>query len=475
MPARLIVCGSMLGGRIARAVAEWPGDIAVVATEDRLARGLRDAGIETAFAEVADADALSSVTDDVDEVIVTPMRGSSFTAALAASRRAFPAARLVAIAVDRDRTDDLADADVLIDADVVAGRELATRFASGPFWQTLTLMRTLRQIGGSLAIVMHDNPDPDAIGAAVGVAALAESTGADPTILYAGEITHQQNRAFVNLLDLELTRIDDAFDPASYDGIAIVDHAHPGVNDPLASDTSIDIVIDHHPAREEVDATFVDRRHETGATSTLVAQHLLEAGIDFDETLATALWYGIQVDTDGFRRGVSGLDFSIGAALHDHVDTGVVEQIESPRITADTLDTIGAAIEQRVIREGVVVTHVGRLTDRDALAQAADMLVLMEGVTTVCVFAEDEEMVYASARSRDDGLDVGDAMRLAFGRIGSAGGHEDMAGAQVPVGMIALDGDEATIGEVVTERFFEGVTMASTPIPSGFIEDEMDD
>ena len=69
-------------------------------------------------------------------------------------------------------------------------------------------------------------------------------------------------------------------------------------------------------------------------------------------------------------------------------------------------------------------------------------------------------VVYASARARGTDLDLGEALRDAFAQVGSAGGHADMAGAQLPVGMLVDEGDEnpaQVIEDVVTDRFFDAL------------------
>jgi hypothetical protein len=59
-------------------------------------------------------------------------------------------------------------------------------------------------------------------------------------------------------------------------------------------------------------------------------------------------------------------------------------------------------------------------------------------------------------------VDIGEVLRQAFGQIGSAGGHADMAGAQLPMGILgeveageAAAEVEATLEETLIDRFFE--------------------
>jgi nanoRNase/pAp phosphatase (c-di-AMP/oligoRNAs hydrolase) len=74
-------------------------------------------------------------------------------------------------------------------------------------------------------------------------------------------------------------------------------------------------------------------------------------------------------------------------------------------------------------------------------------------------------------------VDIGETLRDAFGQIGSAGGHADMAGAQIPLGIWA-DVDEAldeTLASAVTEningRFFETLAAMRRPVEP---DDEVD-
>ncbi len=266
----------------------------------------------------------------------------------------------------------------------------------------------------------------------------------------------------MNLLELELTQLDaESFDPATYDAYALVDHTRPGVNDQLPEELPVDIVIDHHPQREPVDVRFEDRRPELGATSTMLADYFRWLGIPPGRTVATALLYGIRVDTRNFGRELAEADVEAAAFLLEWADAATLEQIESPSVAPDTFDTIARAIKRRVRAGPVLAASVGAINDRDALAQAADELLTMGGVTTTLVFGFQGGTVYASARSRGADVDIGEALRQAYGQIGSAGGHVDMAGAQLPMGILgsvegeAVESAEAAIEETLIDRFFE--------------------
>ncbi len=470
MVVRVVLGGGPLGRRFARELATWPGELYVLVDEEVAAERLRDEGIAASQVDTTDAAAIASTVPPPDIVLITGDEMKHRDSRLRVGATAFPDTYRIALS-EGDWPEAADRAALHLDVARLQARDIAEAVLPDAFLRSLQLLRTLSTLESPIAIVMHDNPDPDAIAAACGMVKLADTVGKEGTPLYGGEITHQENRAFVNLLELDLKEYDTPEDIEEYGSIVLVDHAHPGINDQLSPTTSVDIIIDHHPAREEADAGFVDRRHDVGATSTLLADHLFRTFIEPDSTLASALWYGIHVDTDGFHRGVSKLDFDRAAWLRQWVDTELLGRIESPQMTAQTLDTIGAAIAHRERYDDILIAGTGQITDRDALSQAADELLLMADVSTVLIYGHMDEMVYASTRSNSDTLDVGDAIRLAFGQIGDAGGHEDMAGAQIPMGMLrhpGTDDVDADIADIIADRFLEGIEVATRPLPSGY-------
>ncbi|MFP8889301.1 DHH family phosphoesterase [Natrialbaceae archaeon A-CW2] len=351
----------------------------------------------------------------------------------------------------------------VIDSTDLLAKWILERSATPAARRAITLRKKLSSIEGTLAVVAHDNPDPDAIASAVALAELAESVGVDAEACYYGDISHQENRAMVNLLDLDLRALD-IDDPLEYGAFALVDHSRPGVNDQLPAELAIDIVIDHHPPRGPVAAGFYDLRERIGATSTMLTGYIDWFDIDLSQATATALLYGIRVDTNDFTREVSAEDFEAAATLWPDADLDVLLRIEQPTVDPDILDTVARAIKNRTRRDSVLVASAGEIPTRDALPQAADQLLSMEGIDTTLVFGFDDEMVFISARSRGSDIDLGEVLRDAYDQIGSAGGHANMAGAQLEIGVLGgtetaaeLESILSVVEEVITDRFFEAI------------------
>lgn len=273
----------------------------------------------------------------------------------------------------------------------------------------------------------------------------------------------------VNLLDLDLRSFDE-IELDDYGGVALVDHSRAGINDSLPEEYPVDIVIDHHPPRGPVAGAFIDVRPEVGATSTLLTEYFDRLGIEPDRSLATALLYGIRIDTKDFTRATAITDFEAAASLLPHADESTLRRVETPSMSPETLRVLARAIEGRDVRGSIVASCVGEITDRDTLAQAADRLLDMDEITVTLVYGYMDGVIYASARARGTDLDVGELLREALDPVGSAGGHATMAGAQVPLGILQEVSESESLSSVVeafvSGRLFEALDDAPTA-PTG--------
>jgi nanoRNase/pAp phosphatase (c-di-AMP/oligoRNAs hydrolase) len=295
-----------------------------------------------------------------------------------------------------------------------------------------------------VTILTHPNPDPDAMGAAIGLAKLAEWADADPTIQYPGEIRHHENRSFRTVLDLDLEQVEHADDLAS-ETVVLVDHNEPrgfqGAErvQPMA-------VVDHHPGSGE-GRSFTDVRPEYGAASTIVAEYFQELGADPDpdddsaETtaltppVASGLLYGILADTAHLTNGATPAEFDASSYLSLGVDEDLLDRIANPQVDAETLDVKATAIADRTVRAPFAVSHVGEISNVDAIPQAADELLTLEGVTAVVVSGKKNGTLHLSGRSRDDRVHMGRIIGDVLDDIpmSGGGGHARMGGGQISI------------------------------------------
>lgn len=353
---------------------------------------------------------------------------------------------------------------VLLTLAIVAGRWYLGRTPAD------RLLRILRKFD-DVAIIMHPNPDPDAMGAAVGMRELAEASGTEATIYFSGQIRHQENRAFRNVLDLDLEELDTA-DQLTQEGIVLVDHNQPrGFQG--AGRVTPDVVVDHHPG-DGTGTSFTDVREDYGACASILAEYFdtLDAipggngdGVEITDggtargdgtprlraDIATGLLFGIQSDTNHLTKGCSSAEFEASSYLYPSIDTDKLRRIANPQVTSETLEIKARAIQDRVTNGSFAITDVGDVSEVDAIPQSADELARLEGISAVVVYGSKEGTIHLSGRSNDDRVHMGRTLETVFEDVpmASAGGHARMGGGQVPlqylagIGPSAVDEDRA--------------------------------
>ncbi|HIH40708.1 MAG TPA: hypothetical protein HA221_04015 [Halobacteria archaeon] len=321
------------------------------------------------------------------------------------------------------------------------------------------LLETIKKTKNRMAIIVHDNPDPDALSSAITLKFIAKSVSVESDILYRGNIGHQENRSFVNLLNIELKKMIDQPEVLDiYDTIAFVDTV-PGSNSPMVQ--SSNIIIDHHQTEDipSVDFVFIEKYGSTASIMTLLVQDL---DLKLPAEIATALLYGIRSDTLDFTRNTTPADLTAAAYLYPLANSDLLKQVSSSVISTTTINVLGEAIRNRMQKGSYLVSNVGFIRDRDALAQAADFLLRLEGVTTTLVYGIVEgESIYISARTKDIRINIGDVLKESFKDFGSAGGHNGMAAAQIPLGVFSNVKDKDALiklcEEAITKKFFKTV------------------
>lgn len=284
-------------------------------------------------------------------------------------------------------------------------------------------------------VLTHDNPDPDSMAAAWALATvLSERVGVPAEIAYDGIIGRAENAAFVKTLKIPINHVEDV-DLAAFDLFAVVDTQQGVGNHALPDSTIADIVIDHHPVREEeITNPFADVGGEYGATSTMLTEYLRAARLEPTPELSTALYYGIKADTRDLGRQTSDPDVDCYLWLFPRIDRELLSQIEHPKLPVRYFRLYHAAIEKARIYTTAVITDLGDVYSPDLVAEVAERLSFIEDTKWSLAFGSFRSQLFISLRVSDRRMNAGRLIRetcASFG--GSAGGHGSMAGARLPL------------------------------------------
>jgi nanoRNase/pAp phosphatase (c-di-AMP/oligoRNAs hydrolase) len=304
------------------------------------------------------------------------------------------------------------------------------------------VLRNLLRGRQRLLVMTHNNPDPDSLGGAVGLQEFArKAAGIDSRLAITGKILRAENVAMVRELRIQMDRIEDT-NVADFDCFALVD-TQPGFgHTKVPPNVNVDIVLDHHVCADVSptlpDVPFVNVRPDVGATSSLVATHLLEAGVRPSAEVATALAYGIKTDTADLSRNVSDVDLRAYDFLFPFVDRQRLVAITSPRLPVAYYQTLMGALGKVRLYDGLTLCSLGRTTSAEMVAELADFLLRMEGVRSVFCGGLVGNNYHVSVRTEIGG-DAWSLIREGMeGEEGSCGGHGSVAG-----GVIHLDPADA--------------------------------
>ena len=337
------------------------------------------------------------------------------------------------------------------------------------------------------AIVLQDYPDPDAISSAWAHKMIAARYGIDCALLYEGRISHQENLALVQLLDIELLRFSEGDDLKQYQGTVFIDNqgTTAALTDRFtAAGVRPLIIVDHHELQDRIEAEFTDIR-KIGATATIYTQYIREGLLELKKSdaqhtkLATALMHGIRSETSGLVRALEE-EMDAGTFLTPFIDHSMLEDILSVKRAKQVMDVIRQALENREIRESYSFSGVGflRSEDRDSIPQAADFLLTEENVHTAIVYGiiikADREMVIGSMRTNKVTLNPDEFLKEALGATETGryygGGRRGAGGFEIPIGFLAAIKDDELVrmkwrlyDELIKKKLFAKVGVHDQP------------
>lgn len=285
-----------------------------------------------------------------------------------------------------------------------------------------------------LLVLMHDNPDPDAIAAGWGVLELVKrKLGRPGRMVAGGTVVRAENRHMLRLLKPPLEFVE-AVVPAEKTAVVMVDCMPSGTNHLLGTaKVSIVAVIDHHPppAHAHFRVKFRDIRPRRIATSALVGQYLRSAGVEPSTDLATAMLYGIRTDAVG-RAPMTRADHAVVSWLGQHVDFNKLAEIEQAPLSHAYFGDLLLALESAMVYGRSALCFLPRAHSTEIVGEVADLLIRGEGIDRVLCAADVDGVVPISVRTRGRGNDDASAMVAAVVEgLGFSGGHFHRAGGKL--------------------------------------------
>ena len=298
--------------------------------------------------------------------------------------------------------------------------------------------------------------DPDSLASAMAFKRLLWRKVKTVTITHFNEIKRFDNLTMVRLLKIPLVepqrlRVSDFTKKVLVDG-------QPNHSESFAA-LSYNVVIDHHPISQQLQASFIDIRPHYGATATIMTEYLRTAKLRPSKSLATALLFAIRVDTGNFESGVTEEDIKAFRYLFPLTDMNLLRKIEMADMRTEDLKYFSRALQSIEIIEEKIFCHLGQVESPDNLVLVADFFMRLHEIAWVVVSGVYRKTLVVVIRNDGFRKDAGTWASSAFGRLGSAGGRRSKARAEIPLPDLQehLEKEDPTnLGRFVIRQFKKG-------------------
>ncbi|MCO6454272.1 MAG: DHH family phosphoesterase [Pirellulaceae bacterium] len=286
----------------------------------------------------------------------------------------------------------------------------------------------------SVLIVMHDNPDPDAIASGWAVHFLIrEKLGLPVRLVGGGDIVRAENREMVKLLGPPLELVEQLDESEQAAGV-LVDCGPSESNHLLcASPVRPVAVIDHHQGTWRPEQLpFQDIRPRVAASATIVASYLQEQKLCPDEDLATALLYAIRTETQGGEFSHTQLDRSIIAWLSELANPERISEIENAPLPREYFADLVLALQNTFTYGDAAICFLPTAQSAEIVGEVADLLSRCDDVDRVLCAAMIGPDLVLSVRTGKDAGNAAELVRRVVRGMGHGGGHEHRAGGKIP-------------------------------------------
>jgi len=320
--------------------------------------------------------------------------------------------------------------------------------------QSIELLKMRLRPGMRALIALHDNPDPDCMATGLCLKKIFEvSYGVPSTLTYGGVLGRTENRAMAELCGISLQSAA-SLRRSDYNFLVTIDSQPGAGNTFVTPDMPVDMVLDHHPRmRSTRNVPIIDIRTAYGASSTLALEYLLAHKLEPDRREATALFYALKSETQDLGRESCPADRRAYFYLFTRVDFKLLYGIVNAKLSRNYFRTLFKGLENARVHNDVLISSLGELEAPDHVSESADWLLRLKDIKWTLVMGAWRDSAYVSIRTSERDANAGGIIQQVVAGLGSGGGHEMMAGAQIDMKSGALTYDKLL--EELQQRFLK--------------------
>jgi len=280
----------------------------------------------------------------------------------------------------------------------------------------------------NVIIQCHDNPDADALASGFALKWYLNKRGINARFIYGGKNTVKKSNLVIMMNNLEIQAEHvDSLNNDTPELLITVDCQY-GESNVTRFEAQNVAVIDHHQVAGRI-PDMADIRSNYGSCSTILYSMLADENIDINEDpqLATALYYGLMTDTNGFSEIYHPCDKD----LRDFAkfNSALITKLKNSNLSRDELIIAGMALESARFYENYSYAIVETAPcDPNILGIISDMLLEVDSVSTCIAYSMLPYGTKLSVRSCVKEVKANELAGYIADGYGGGGGHTIKAG-----------------------------------------------
>lgn len=280
-----------------------------------------------------------------------------------------------------------------------------------------------------IVIQMHDNPDADAVGSGYALYQYFQSRGKEVRLVYGGKfkITKSNMVLLIDALKIPVEYISELEKPE----LLITVDCQYGEGNIQKFEAENIAIIDHHNTGRVSDDMSEIRSH-TVSCATICYDMLKRAGFDInaDISVATALYYGLFMDSNGFSELRHPLERDMIDFLR--IDKALIKKLVHSNFTIQELETAGIALIRYSYDENKHISIIkSKPCDPNILGLIGDLVLQVDSIDVCVIYNECPGGFKLSVRSCIPEVAANDMAIYITREIGNGGGHNDKAGGYI--------------------------------------------
>lgn len=308
-----------------------------------------------------------------------------------------------------------------------------------------------------ILIQCHDIPDADTIASGFALYTYLTEQGKKAELIYSGKLPIQKSNLTLMLTELQIPiRYVTPEEAAKMSvGTLVLVDCQYGEGNVTKIKADAVAVIDHHE-RCIPEGKYIEIKSAYGSCATLLYKMLLEEGYDVNKNryLATALYYGLYMDTNNFGEIRHPFDMDLMEDMH--ILEQVVNKMRNSNYTIEEMQIAGRAMTDYLYNDEKRFAIVkAEPCDPNLLGMINDFTLQVDKIDLCITYNEMPNGYKLSVRSCARDMTANEIARFVTAGIGNGGGHKNKAGGFINKGYYEKEYSGMDVRDYLNQKILE--------------------